>query len=60
MTPMPQKVLRLNVNLDERLHAAFKAAAALEGCRMTDLIVEFIEKYVRDHSPRLPRKGPKK
>ncbi len=60
MTVMPPKVLRLNVNLDEKLHAAFKAAAALEGRRMTDLIVEFIEQYLREHSPGLPRKGMKR
>ena len=60
MTALPKKVLRLNVNLDQKLHFAFKAAAALQGRRMTDLIVEFIEKYVREHSSGLPRKGMKK
>lgn len=60
MTALPKKVLRLNLNIDEKLHAAFKAAAALERRQMTDLVLEFIEQYVREHSPGFPRKGKKK
>jgi len=60
MTVLPQKVLRLNVNIDEKLHTAFKAAAALQGRQMTDLIIEFIEQYVREHGPRSLQKGRKK
>lgn len=60
MTTKSRKVLRLNVNLDERLHATFKATAALQGRQMTDLIIEFIDRYVRDHSPGSPQKGKKK
>lgn len=61
MTIPPQGNVRLNVNIDEKLHSAFKAAAALEGKRMTDLLIEFVERYVREHMPSgLPRKGRKK
>ena len=50
MTELPQGTVRLNINIDTELHTAFKAAAALERKRMTDLLVEFIQAYVREHS----------
>ena len=39
---------RININLDARLHGQFKAAAAVDGKKMTDVIVRFVESYVRD------------
>lgn len=61
MTVPPQGSVRLNINVDEKLHSAFKAAAALDGKRMTDLLIEFVEEYVREHMPsQVPRKGRKK
>lgn len=33
------------------LHRAFKAAAAADGKQMTDLLLEFIQKYVEQHKP---------
>lgn len=58
MTELPKGTVRLNINIDETLHTAFKAAAALERKRMTDLIVDFIERFVREHSvAKTPRKG---
>jgi hypothetical protein len=58
MTVPPQGTVRLNINVDEKLHSSFKAIAALEGKRMTDLLLAFIEEYVRKHMPSgLPQKG---
>ncbi len=61
MTVPPQGSVRLNINVEEKLHSAFKAVAALEGKRMTDVLLEFIERYVREHMPSgLPQKGRRK
>jgi hypothetical protein len=60
MTVPPQGTVRLNIHIEEKLHSAFKAVTALEGKRMTDVLLEFIERYVREHMPSgLPRKGRK-
>jgi predicted HicB family RNase H-like nuclease len=37
---------RLNVNISEELHRRFKSASALQGLDMTDLVLEWIQKYV--------------
>jgi len=37
---------RLNVNISEQLHRRFKSLAAANGLEMTDLILEWIQKYV--------------
>ena len=37
---------RLNVNISEELHRRFKASTAAQGLDMTDLILEWIQKYV--------------
>ena len=61
MTEPPQGTVRLNINVNEKLHSSFKAVAALEGKRMTDLLLEFIEEYVREHMPSgFPRKSGKR
>lgn len=61
MTAVSPGTIRLNINVDQKLHNAFKGAAALQGKRMTDLLVEFMQQYVREHMPAgLPRKGGKK
>jgi ParG len=61
MTESPAGTIRLNINVDEKLHGAFKAVAALQGKRMTDLLLEFMEQYVHTHLPSgLPCKGGKK
>ena len=41
---------RLNVILNRQLHDQFKAATAAEGRNMTDVLVEFIERYVRQRA----------
>ena len=45
------KVKRMNINVEVSLHDAFKAATAARGENMTDVLLQFIEKYVRDHTP---------
>jgi predicted HicB family RNase H-like nuclease len=41
-----QGLKRLNVNINEELHRRFKSATAAQGLDMTDLILEWIQKYV--------------
>jgi hypothetical protein len=61
MTQAPQGTIRMNLNVDEKLHATFKAAVALEGKRMSDVLIEFMKGYVREHMPTgFPRKAGKK
>ena len=58
MTQAPEGTIRMNLHVDRKLHAEFKALAAGDGKRMTDLLVAFIKTYVRDHSQaKPPRKG---
>ncbi len=45
------KEKRLNVNLDEKLHAAFKVAAMAQGRDMTTALIEMIEAYVAKNYP---------
>jgi hypothetical protein len=40
----------MNLNVDVSLHNAFKAATAAQGENMTDILLEFIEEYVRKHT----------
>jgi hypothetical protein len=42
------------------LHDAFKAATAAEGKQMTDVLVDFIVKYVEQHRPNRRRGGANK
>jgi ParG len=37
---------RLNINLELSLHNAFKAATAARGENMTDVLLDYIRKYV--------------
>jgi ParG protein len=41
-----KKVKRMNINVEESLHDAFKAATASRGENMTDVLLQFIEQYV--------------
>jgi hypothetical protein len=43
------KVKRMNLNVQVDLHNAFKAATASQGENMTDVLLGFIEEYVRRH-----------
>jgi uncharacterized protein (DUF1778 family) len=61
MAVPPKGTVRMNIHVEENLHKAFKAAAALQGKRMTDVVIAFIKGYVREHMPsELPRKASKK
>lgn len=53
------KVKRMNLNVDLELHNAFKAATAAQGQNMTDVLLEFIEDYVKKHGvqPKRGRRG---
>lgn len=51
------KVKRMNLNVPQELHDAFKAATAAQGKNMTDVLLEFIEGYVEKHLPPALKKG---
>ena len=42
-------VKRLNINIPFSIHNGFKAATAARGENMTDVLLEFIEEYVKKH-----------
>ena len=44
-----KEVKRLNINIELKLHNAFKSAAAAEGREMTELLLAFIRSYVEKH-----------
>jgi predicted HicB family RNase H-like nuclease len=48
---------RLNVNISEELHRSFKSATAAQGVEMTDVILEFIQKYIDKHGLVTPKKS---
>ena len=48
---------RLNVNISEELHRRFKSATAAQGLEMTDLVLEWIQKYVDKNGPAPARKS---
>ena len=48
---------RLNVNITEELHRRFKSATAAQGLEMTDVILEFIQKYVARNGVVASKKG---
>jgi predicted HicB family RNase H-like nuclease len=50
-------IKRLNVNISEELHRSFKAATAAQGLEMTDLVLEWIQKYVDKNGLVAPKKG---
>ena len=39
-------IKRMNINVEIKLHNAFKAATAAEGVDMTTVLLEFIQSYV--------------
>ena len=45
-----QKVKRMNLNVPVKLHNSFKSVTASEGENMTDVLLKFIEDYIRRHS----------
>jgi len=45
----------VNLNVDVKLHNAFKAAAAAQGLEMTTVLEKFIESYVAKYGPAAPK-----
>lgn len=41
----------MSLIIDPDLHRAFKLAAVAEGKEMSEVLIEFIKDYVRQHSP---------
>ena len=39
----------MNINVEVKLHNAFKAATAAQGVDMTTVLLEFIQNYVAKH-----------
>jgi predicted HicB family RNase H-like nuclease len=48
---------RMNLNVPIDLHNAFKTTAAAQGTSMTDVLLEFIQQYVRQNYPKGLKKG---
>lgn len=55
--PEMQGVKRVNINIPVGIHNSFKAATAAQGENMTDVLLEFIEEYVKKHEASQARKG---
>jgi hypothetical protein len=54
---MPEpKIKRMNINVEADVHAAFKAATAVRGENMTDVLIEFIQDYIKKYGVQ-PKKG---
>ncbi len=50
--PDEKGVKRMNLNVPIELHNSFKSVTASQGQNMTDVLLEFIESYITDHSPK--------
>ena len=50
-------IKRLNVNISEELHRRFKSTTAAQGLEMTDVILEWIQKYVDKNGLVIPKKS---
>ncbi len=51
------KVKRMNINVEVSLHDAFKAATAAQGENMTDVLMQFIQEYVKKYGVQPVKKG---
>ncbi len=54
-TPMETK--RMNMLVPRELHDRFKAACAARGERMTDVLLECIDQYVKKHGVQPKKAG---
>lgn len=50
----------MNLNITEELHTAFKMAVTSERQNMTDVLIEFMKRYVADHGITVARKKKEK
>jgi hypothetical protein len=46
----------INLNLFDDLHAKFKIACASEGRKMTEVLMEFVQKYLEEFSVKVQKK----
>lgn len=46
------KVKRMNLNVPLELHNSFKSLTAAQGLNMTDVLLEFIQQYVKSKGRR--------
>ncbi len=49
------KVKRVNLNISVELHNRFKSLTAAQGENMTDVLLRFIDDYVREHTSPKPK-----
>lgn len=49
------EVKRVNMNIPKPLHDAFKAATAARGVNMTDVLLEYIDQYVKKNGVQTKR-----
>jgi hypothetical protein len=47
---------RMNINVEVKLHDAFKATTAAQGTDMTTVLIEFIQNYVGRYQSNTPQK----
>jgi ParG len=52
----PKGFIRMNLNVQEDLHTAFKVAVTSERKNMTDVLIELMQRYVAEHGPAAARK----
>ena len=45
-------IKRMNLNVPIELHNGFKSVTASQGLNMTDVLLEYIQKYITQHSPK--------
>ena len=61
MSQMVKKVAsgvkRVNINVEVKLHNAFKATTAAQGTDMTTVLMEYIQNYVAKHGTAPQKKG---
>lgn len=55
----PKGSVRMNLNVDENLHYAFKLAVISERKNMTTVLNELIRKYIAQHPPTMAVKKKK-
>ena len=55
--PEEPQVKRMNLNVELSLHNAFKTATAAQGKNMTDVLIEFIQRYVNENYPKGLKRG---
>ncbi len=55
-----EAVKRMSIIIDPKLHRAFKMATAAQGREMSEVLIEFIEEYLRQHPIAAAAPQPKK